>query len=283
MKKRIYLILVLFIFVAQSVQAQYPLVNKFELDSKSNKTHYTIEVSVPENYDASKKYPFYYILDGYYSAAMAHGAHRVLQMENLIEDVVVVTITGPEKTTSEWLINRWPDYTFTVDTLNDVGAARYFKLPVGSLHSGKGDAFLKTLTQEIFPLVEGKYGCNGNRGIAGHSLSGQYVAYLMFGTKDLFKRFAINSSSQRLWLQNEIRRIEAKYAETHKSYPVRAFLSFGSLEAKDGIEDLRDFERVLKTHYTDMKSQFVEFADETHVSVTPAMITRAMWFLYKKQ
>jgi len=117
-------LLALFIFVAQSVWAQYPLTNKFELDSKSNKTHYTIEVSVPENYNPSKKYPFYYILDGYYSAAMAHGAHRVLQLERLIEDVVVVTITGPEKTTSEWLINRWPDYTFTVDTLNDVGAAK---------------------------------------------------------------------------------------------------------------------------------------------------------------
>jgi predicted alpha/beta superfamily hydrolase len=276
-------LLALFIFVAQNVWAQYPLTNKFELDSKSNKTHYTIEVSVPENYNASKKYPFYYILDGYYSAAMAHGAHRVLQLERLIEDVVVVTITGPEKTTSEWLINRWPDYTFTVDTLNDVGAAKYFNLPAGSLHSGKGDAFLKTLTQEIFPLVEGKYGFNGDRGISGHSLSGQYVAYLMFGTKDLFKRFAINSSSQRLWLQNEIRRIEAKYAEAHKSYAVRTFLSYGSLEPKDGIEDLRDFERVLKTHYQDMQTQFVEFADETHVSVTPAMTTRAMWFLYKKK
>jgi hypothetical protein len=105
----------------------------------------------------------------------------------------------------------------------------------------------------------------------------------MFRTQDVFKRFAINSSSQRLWLQNEIRRIEAKYAETHKTYPVRAFLSFGSLEEKDGIEDLRDFERVLKSHYSDIQSQYVEFADETHVSVTPAMTTRAMWFLYKKK
>jgi hypothetical protein len=32
-----------------------------------------------------------------------------------------------------------------------------------------------------------------------------------------------------------------------------------------------------------MQTQFVEFADETHVSVTPAMITRAMWFLYKNK
>lgn len=273
----------IFIFALQSVKAQYPLTNKFELDSKSNKTHYTIEVSVPENYSATKKYPFYYILDGYYSAAMAHGAHRVLQLENLIDEVIVVTITGPEKNTSEWLINRWPDYTFSVDSVNDVGAAKYFKLPAGSLISGKGDAFLKTLTLEIFPMVEGKYGFNGERGISGHSLGGQFVAYLLFGTKDLFNRFAINSSSQRLWKKNEIKRIEAKYAETHKSYPVRVFLSFGSLEPKDGIADLRDFEYQLKTHYLDMKTQFVEFADETHVSVTPAMITRAMWYLYKKQ
>ena len=274
------------LFLSQSLYAQFPLTKdltaKYDLTSTFNKTKYTLEVSLPVSYDASKKYPVYYILDGYYAAAIAHGAHRTLQFENLIEDVIVVTISGPEKTTSEWLINRWPDYTFSKDTLNDVGAAKYFGLPVGSLHSGKGEEFLQTLTKQIFPLIESKYSFNGNRGISGHSLGGQITAFLMFKTPELFNRYGINSSSQRLWLNNEIRTVEKNYAATHKEYTAKVFLSFGSLEPKDAIEDLRYFDNQLKSHYKNIETKFVEFADETHGSVMPAMLSSCMWYLYKK-
>lgn len=284
MKKLLFIIGLL---LTHSIFAQFPLTKeltaKFDLNSKYNNTQYTLEVSLPVNYNTNTKYPVYYILDGFYAGSIAHGAHRTLQLENLIEDVIVVTITGPEKTSSEWLINRWPDYTFSKDPANDVGAAKYFKLPDGSLISGKGEQFLETLTKQIFPFIETKYSSNGSRGISGHSLGGQMVAYLMFKTPELFNRFGINSSSQRLWLKNEIRRIENAYAETHKEYNGRVFLSYGSLEAKDGIEDLRGFEAQLKSHYKNIESTFVEFSDETHASVTSAMLSRAMFYLYKRK
>jgi predicted alpha/beta superfamily hydrolase len=274
------------LFLSQSLFAQFPLTKdltaKYDLTSTFNKTKYTLEVSLPVSYDASKKYPVYYILDGYYAAAIAHGAHRTLQFENLIEDVIVVTISGPEKTTSEWLINRWPDYTFSKDTLNDVGYAKVFHLPEGSTVSGKGDLFLQTLTKQIFPLIENKYGFNGNRGISGHSLGGQMVANLMFKAPELFNRYGINSSSQRLALNNEIRTIEKNYAAKHKEFSGKVFLSFGSLEPKDAIEDLRYFDNQLKSHYKNIETKFVEFAYETHGSVMPAMLSTCMWYLYKK-
>jgi len=271
---------------AHSMYAQFPLTKdltaKFDLTSTFNKTKYTLEVSLPVSYDASKKYPVYYILDGYYAAAIAHGAHRTLQFENLIEDVIVVTISGPEKTTSEWLINRWPDYTFSKDTLNDVIYAKVFHLPEGSTVSGKGDLFLQTLTQQIFPLIENKYGFNGNRGVSGHSLGGYLVADLMFKAPEMFNRFGINSSSQRRHLNNEIRSKEKNYAATHKEYTAKVFLSFGSLEPKDAIDDLHYFDNQLKSHYKNIETKFVEFADETHGSVMPAMLSTCMWYLYKK-
>lgn len=274
------------LFLSKSLYAQFPLSKdltaKFDLTSKYNNTKYTLEVSLPVSYDAYKKYPVYYILDGYYAAPLAHGAHRTLQFENLIEDVIVVTISGPEKTMSEWLINRWPDYTFSKDTLNDVGYAKVFHLPEGSTISGKGDLFLQTLTKQIFPLIETKYGFNGNRGIAGHSLGGQMVANLMFKTPELFNRYGINSSSQRKALNNEIREIEKNYAATHKEFNAKVFFSFGGLEPKNGIEDLHYFDNQLKSHYSNIQTKFIEFADETHGSVMPAMISSCMWYLYKK-
>jgi predicted alpha/beta superfamily hydrolase len=284
MKQKFFLALLL---ISPTIFAQFPLSKdltaKFDITSKFNNTKYTLEVSLPQSYDAHKKYPVYYILDGFYAASIAHGSHRTLQFENLIEDVIVVTISGPEKTTSEWLINRWQDYTFSIDTLNDVGAAKYFKLPAGSLISGKGEQFLQTLTQQIFPFIENKYGFNGNRGISGHSLGGQLAAYLMFKTPTLFNRFGINSSSQRLWLHNEIREVEKNYAVSHKEYNAKVFLSFGGLEPKDAIEDLRYFDNQLKSHYNNIQTKFVEFPEETHGSVMSAMLSSCMLYLYKRQ
>ena len=87
------------LFLSQSLYAQFPLTKdltaKYELISNYNQTKYIVEVSLPVRYDASKKYPVYYILDGYYAAAIAHGAHRTLQFENLIEDVIGLVAPSP--------------------------------------------------------------------------------------------------------------------------------------------------------------------------------------------
>ena len=253
MKKLLFLGLLV---LSQSLFAQFPLSKdltaKYELTSNSNQTKYTVEVSLPVRYDASKKYPVYYILDGYYAASIAHGVHRALQLENSIEEIIVVTISGPETTSSEWLKNRWPDYTFSKDTLNDVGYAKAMGLPAGSTISGKGDQFLQTLTKQIFPLIETKYSFNGSRGISGHSLGGQMVANLMFKTPELFNRYGINSSSQRLALNNEIRTIEKNYAATHKEHNAKVFLSFGSLEPMDAMKSvIHNLKPDLKLHSED--------------------------------
>ncbi|MEY4954220.1 MAG: hypothetical protein RI981_305 [Bacteroidota bacterium] len=278
--------LILVLLLAHSVYAQFPLTKdltaKFDLTSKYNQKKYTLEVSLPVTYDATKKYPVYYILDGYYAGYIAHGAHRFLQLDNSIEDVVVVTISGPEKTPSEWFINRWPDFSFSSDTINDVKQAKMFNLPAGSTVSGKGELFLQTLSNQILPFIENKYSFNGNRGISGHSMGAQFVAYVMFKKPNMFERFGINSSFQGLWLSNEIRNIEKSFAESHKDYPAKVYFSFGSLEPKEMIEDIRYFDGQLTSHYKNIQTKFVEFADETHASVILLMLNKCMWYLYKK-
>lgn len=271
---------------ANSMYAQYPLTKdltaKFDLTSKYNNKKYTLEVSLPVSYDVNKKYPVYYILDGYYAGYIAHGAHRFLQLDNSIEDVIVVTISGPEKTPSEWIINRWPDFSFSRDTINDVKQAKMFNLPAGSTVSGKGELFLQTLSNQILPFIENKYSFNGKRGISGHSMGAQFVAYVMFKKPNMFDRFGINSSFQGLWLSNEIRHIEKSFAETNKDYQAKVYFSFGSLEPKEMIEDIRYFDGQLTSHYKNIQTKFVEFADETHASVIPLMLNKCMWYLYKK-
>ena len=99
----------------------------------------------------------------------------------------------------------------------------------------------------------------------------------------MFNRFGINSSFQGLWLNNEIREVEKNYASSNKVYNAKVFFSFGSLEPKEMIEDIRYFDNQLKSHYKNIETNFVLFADETHTTVVSAMISRCMWYLYKKK
>ena len=57
-------------------------------------------------------------------------------------------------------------------------------------------------------------------------------------------------------MNNEIRRIENKYAESHNDFNAKVFLSFGGLEPKDAIEDLRYFDNQLKSHYSNIQTKF---------------------------
>ena len=54
-------------------------------------------------------------------------------------------------------------------------------------------------------------------------------------------------------------------------------------KAKEMIEDIRYFDNQLKSHYKNIETNFVLFADETHTTVVSAMISRCMWYLYKKK
>jgi predicted alpha/beta superfamily hydrolase len=254
----------------------------YVIHSKINLREYNLGVSVPNNYDKAKKYPVYYILDGYYAFPFAAESNKILGswiLGNEIEDVIVVSITGKEKSFNEWLCQRWPDYTFTQSVQFDALFTKPWESPE-PLVSGKGDAFLQVIRKEIIPLIEKNYSTNQERGISGHSLSGQFVANLLFKANDIFSKFGINSPWMLPYNSNDIRLIEKEYAKNHSSLKARVFLSFGSLEVKEEIQDLHEFEALLKK-YQGVETKLVIFDDETHVSVVPSMINRCLKYLYK--
>jgi predicted alpha/beta superfamily hydrolase len=51
---------------------------------------------------------------------------------------------------------------------------------------------------------------------------------------------------------------------------------------KEEIKDLYEFEALLKK-YQGVETNLVIFEDETHGSVIPAMISRSLRYLYKKE
>ena len=259
--------------------------NTYTINSKINQRVYNLAVCLPNNYNKAKKYPTYYILDGYYAFPFIAQSNKNMGswlLGNEIEDVIVVSITGNnEKDFNSWLCQRWPDYTFTQSTEFDTKFTKAWQ-SAEPLISGKGDAFLEVIRKEIIPLIDKKYSTNQERGISGHSLSGQFVANLLFKANDIFSRFGINSPWMLPYNNNDVRLIEKAFSRNHTSLHAKVFLSFGSLEAKDEIKDLYEFEALLKK-YNGVETKLVIFEDETHVSVIPAMISKCLKFLYKKE
>lgn len=261
-----------------------PHATGYEVKSSINPMTYHLSVSLPNNYDTKKQYPVYYILDGYYAAEIAHGAHKSLKFSNEIEDIIVVTIAGNEQNNVKaWFANRWPDLTFTPNPSDDSSAAIAWKIPAPGLKSGGGERFLQVLTKEIFPFIEKRYSTNGHRGISGHSLGGLFAGNVLFHSPELFDRYGINSPSFLDWNKNDILIAEKKFSETHKSLPAKVFLSFGGLEGSNNIENLRELERLMKAHYTGIETHYVVFDNETHASVASAMISRCMRYLYARK
>jgi len=254
----------------------------YVIHSKINQREYNLAVSVPNNYDKAKKYPVYYLLDGHYAFPIIALSNKILgpwRDGNEIDEVIVVSITGKAKSFDEWLWERWPDYTFNPSIKHDTRFAKNWGSPE-PLFSGKGDAFLQVIRKEIIPLIENQYSTNQERGISGHSLSGQFVANLLFKANDIFSKFGINSPFLLMYNDNEIRRTELAYSKTHTSLKARIFLSYGGLEKPGEIKDLYEFEALLKK-YQGVETKLVIFDDETHVSVIPAMINRCLKYLYK--
>lgn len=261
-----------------------PHATGYEVKSSINPMTYHLSVSLPNNYDTKKQYPVYYILDGYYAAEIAHGAHKSLKFSNEIEDIIVVTIAGNEQNNvKSWFANRWPDLTFTPNPSDDSSAAIAWKIPAPGLKSGGGERFLQVLTKEIFPFIEQRYSTNGHRGISGHSLGGLFAGNVLFHSPELFDRYGINSPSFLDWNKNDIFMAEKKFSETHKSLLAKVFLSFGGLEGSNNIENLRELERLMKAHYTGIETHYVVFDNETHASVASAMISRCMRYLYARK
>ena len=282
------IILMLIVTLPLTAQVKQPYTitgtETYIINSTINQRVYNLAVSLPNNYDKSKKYPTYYILDGYYAFPFIAESNKTMgnwTLGNLIEDVIIVSITGKEKDFDDWLYQRWPDYTFTQSIKFDTIFTKSWQSPE-PLVSGKGDAFLEVIRKEIIPLIDKNYSTNQERGISGHSLSGQFVANLLFNANDIFSKFGISSSGALGYNNNDIRLIEKEYSKTHDSLKAKVFLSYASLEEKEEINDLYEFEALLKK-YQGVETNLIIFDDETHVSMIPAMISKCLRYLYKKE
>jgi predicted alpha/beta superfamily hydrolase len=284
--------LIAFILVSLAVSAQIDAqaappvaltgTRQYDVTSTVNGRKYRLYVAPPDGYVAgdTARYPTVYLLDGHFAFPAAVAARNYMGIFRELKDVIIVGIGDGEYSFNEWFVNRWRDYTPSADPAADSSFAKQFNLPVATVQSGGGRAFLDVLRKDVIPFIDRSYRTTGDRGLSGHSLGGLFAAYALVTAPDLFQHYGINSPSL-WWHGSEMFAAESTFATTHRALPVHVLLTVGAKEGASMVPPMEQFANRLSSRgYQGLVVDTVIFQGETHTSVGPAMIARTLSVLY---
>lgn len=250
---------------------------------------YQVSVALPRGYEASAaSYPVLYALDANGEFGTVVETARLLQLEDLIPELVVVGIGYPVGHYFDAVGKRALDLTVSEDS--------QFYLPETSRAfpplEGTGGAarFLQFLTEELIPLTEKEYRIDRtNRALLGHSFGGLFAFYALVHGQGTFHRFVVSSPA--LWWDDRVSfRQESAFAAANDRLVARAFFSVGLLEPEPTeqmpyagyIANLRELERILERRkYRGFEMTVHFFEDEFHTSVFAPAVSRGLRYIYK--
>lgn len=239
---------------------------------------YRVRLSVPDKPPPADGYPVIYLLDAHAFFGTMRDSVRLLSERPDVTGVtptLIVGIADPEES-----IDR---------------RMRNFSLPDPGMSDGAA-GFLRFLTADVRPAIERDFRIDGKRqSIFGHSLGGLFVLYTLFTAPDTFQGYAAASPS--IWWQDgAILRLERANPADLQAHPPgrRLLMTAGEREqwpapgSADGVRadvlaDRRMVENAAemagRLATAGLDASFVVFQDETHPSVVPAAISRAVRFL----
>ena len=243
---------------------------------------YQLHISFPLNYSTKDTvaYPVLYVLDGGDSFQTFRSAQKYLSIDNRIEDVIIVGISGKGRTY---------DYSPSVDTVSQREIEEAFGLAKGTVKTGGASQFLEVIKTEIAPFIEKHYKTNGDKGITGHSLGGLFTAYCLINSDGYFTRFGINSPSL-YWSKEEL--LNQAVSEIENRFdnkiqwdipPTKVFISVGELEDSSMVPAMVKLSSYLEEFDADkINLEWEIFENESHVSVIPANLNRTLSVLYSR-
>ena len=244
---------------------------------------YQLYLSFPKNYSTkdSITYPFLYVLDGNLAHPIIIGMRNIFDMGPLIEDVIIVAIGN-----SNWMVNRYQDFTPSVNTSSDEENDQKNGTRGGTVKSGGGAKFLESIKTEITPFLDKNYKTNADRGITGNSLAGLFTAYCLVNSDGYFTRFGINSPS--LWWDNEkvLNQAVAQFSENENwDLPqTKVFISVGDQEDAEMLPTMMKFSKYLEdSNYDHINLKWQIFNDEHHLSVVPTSLNKTIYTLFGKK
>lgn len=134
--------------------------------------------------------------------------------------------------------------------------------------SGGADAFLRFLSDTLWPELERRYPLQGAvRGIGGHSLGSLLVLHALFQPKPFFTHHLASAPS--VWWAD--RAILAQAAKLHARQPdlsARLFLGVGEQDSESTLDDMRVLERQLAAKpFRGLEISTQRFPNRNHYNV----------------
>ncbi len=153
--------------------------DNFSIQSEILQETREILVHLPENYDPDSKegYPVLYMLDADHTydelAARTAGEYHKAK---IMPEAIVIAVYN---------IRRGYDFRPPSSSRERDGKQVF----------GNGDKFLAFIKNELLPLSSKKFRTNGRRVFMGHSWAGQFMAYTLSQSPELFDAYFITSPS----------------------------------------------------------------------------------------
>ena len=206
-------------------------------------------------------------------------ARGLALFDESIPQLVIVGIGYPVGVYWNSIPHRSLDLTPTKDAAWEAETEARYPKPLGS---GGGLDFLRFISDELVPFIDGQYRTVAtDRGLDGFSLGGLFVLNAMLDRPNLFQRYIAGSPS--LWWDNGVTFThEETFAGENRTLPARLFLSVGTDESEERmVRPLRRLVDMLERRAYEGLDWTVHFFEgETHDSAVPGTISRGLRAVY---
>lgn len=236
---------------------------------------YRIQLAAPRTPAPPEGYPILYLLDGNATFFTATDAVRVqCWLPDGYAPPVVVGI-GYETDEPYSVPDRTVDYTTPADPAN------LTRRPDGQLPQvGGADRFLDFIETELKPLVGNLFPVDPARqSLFGHSFGGMFAMHAFMQRTAAFSTFVAGSPS--LWWngREQLRRLEAFAAGSLDLAGRRLMIGYGTQERDDIVEGSQTAIGLMAPLVArGLTFRAYAFEGEGHMSVLPALVSRAVGF-----
>ena len=282
----------------------------FDIESKCAGDAYRIFVAKPP-FVPPAKYPALYVVDGNVSFLLATAIQRMLALGAECPPAYVIGVGYPtEAGFPAAVAKRNRDYVPT-------DAGDYARAILASSVAPGGPAFLRFIREELKPSLEARYDIDpGDATFFGSSLGGLIGAWILLTAPETFQRYVLASPTIS-WNQEEVWQWERAYASAHADLRAAVYVSAGSLEAPEiaraNAVEIADNSPMVREHvqsiiawcdrhgwprttdlphelaarlrsrnYAGLKIHAHTVPDETHMSVSPAVLSRGLRYVFDR-
>lgn len=265
-------------------QFTIPDTEVFSLLSSNIPQEFRIFVALPQTYaNSGKAYPVLYLLDPNAVFGTVTETVRALATLREIPEIIIVGIGYPIESFAGAAALRTRDYTITtVETWYTENVKTV--LPNAPEYVGSGGAtnFWQFVCQELMPSIDTTYRTiPEDSTICGFSFGGLFALYVLFQQPHTFQRYIIGSPT--VWWDNSaILKVERDFAANNTDLSGKVFMSVGGCESERMVTGMQEMAGIMQNRqYKNLELITHIFEGETHISVTPATISRGLKTVFR--